>query len=98
MATIADDIAAISTDSTNLATDQGAVAAAQTALAAAQAVVDADTATVTEADTTLSNALKAAGAPVFISNADGSVSIYAFSDLTPGFTVTTAQPAGNLPG
>ena len=98
MATIADDIAAISADSTKLATDQGAVVAAQTALANAQAVVADDTTAISAADTTLSSALKTAGNPVFIANADGSVSVYAYSAADPGFTITVAQPAGGLPG
>lgn len=98
MATIADDIAAISTDSTKLATDQAAVATAQQALTAAQAVVDGDNQTITAADTTLSNALKAAGVPAVIKNNDGSFSIYAYSPDLPGFTITLAQDAGGLPG
>lgn len=102
MATLADDIAAISTDSATLATDQGAVTTAQAALAAAQAKVAADNTTITTADTTLSAALKAAGVPAVVGpNADGSFTIYTYADPTttpPGFTVTTAQPADKLPG
>lgn len=98
MATIADDIAAISADSVKLATDQGDVVSAQTALAAAQAIVDADNTAISAADTTLSTALQAATGPVFVGNADGSVSVYAFSALPPGFTITVAVPAGGLPG
>jgi len=96
--TIADDIAAINADSTQLATDQGVVVAAQTALSNAQAVVDADNTTITVADTTLSTALQTAGVPVFVANADGSVSVYAYSASPPGFTITVVQPAGGLPG
>lgn len=98
MATIADDIAAISTDSAKLATDQAAVVAAQTALTAAQAVVDSDNQTITQADTTLSAALQAAGKPAFVPNEDGSVDVYTYSASPPGFTITNAKPAGGLPG
>ena len=98
MATIADDIAAITADSAKLATDQGAVVTAQAALDAANAVVAADTTTVTAADTTLSAALQTAGTPVFTLNADGSANFYTYSANPPGFTITTAQPAGNVPG
>ena len=98
MATIAEDISAIGADSTQLATDQGVVVTAQTALTAAQAVVAADTTTVSTADTTLSLALQAAGVPVFTANADGSISIYAYAEVAPGFTITVVQPAGGLPG
>lgn len=98
MPTIADDIAAITTDSAKLAADQAEVQKATVALAAAQAVVDADNTTITTADKMLSDALKAFGNSVFVANADGSVSIYSFSTSDPGFTITTAQPAGNVPG
>ena len=91
MATLADDIAAITATSTALATAQGNLVAAQQA-------VDADLSQVTTADTTLATALQTANSPAFVLNADGSVSVYAFSAQPPGFTITTAQPAGNLPG
>jgi hypothetical protein len=96
MATIADYISAISTDSAKLATDQGNVTLAQAALDAANATVAADTTTVTADDTALSQALQAANVWAFVSNPDGSVSIYAYSAQAPGFTITTAQPAGGL--
>ena len=97
MATILDDINAISADSAALAAAQANLVTAQAAVTTAQAGVDDATQAETAADATLATALAASG-PVFIANADGTVSVYAASSTDPGFTVTVAQPAANVPG
>ena len=97
MATVLDDINAITADSVQLATDQANVVAAQVVLSAAQATVTADMTTATMADQTLSTALQMVG-PVFVVNADGSASIYQYSALPPGYTIIMAQPASSQNG
>jgi hypothetical protein len=86
------DIQAISTDSAQLATDTAALAALQTSIDADTAAIAADTATVATANQTLSTDLQTSG-PVFVTNADGSISVYQFSATAPGYTITKAVPA-----
>lgn len=86
------DIDAISVGSAKLATDTATLQQDQLMVTAQQAVVAGDNTANSAANTTLSADLQVSG-PVFVTNADGSVSVYQFSPDAPGFTITTAQPA-----
>jgi hypothetical protein len=87
------DIAKISSDSTAQATALGALQAAQATETSAQAAYDAFGGTISADDQQLSTDLQALPSPVFVTNADGSISVYSYSASPPGFTILTAQPA-----
>ena len=86
------DIQAISAGSVKLAADTATLNQDQDMVTAQQAVVASDAAAGTTANATLSADLQTSG-PVFVTNADGSVSVYQFSPDAPGFTITVATPA-----
>jgi hypothetical protein len=87
------DIQAITADSATLATDQGTLQGLQSQVTTLQAQIAGDSGTVTAADTQLSTDLQALPGPVFVTNPDGSVSVYAYSPAPPGFTIVNAVPA-----
>src|ERR1700722_9865257 len=73
------DIAKISTDSQQQAGALASLQAAQAAVPPLQAAYDAFGGSINADDTQLSTDLQALPAPVFVTNADGSVSVYTFS-------------------
>ena len=58
-----------------------------------QAAYDAFGGSISADDQQLSTDIKALNSSAFVTNADGSVSVYTFSASAPVFTVITAQPA-----
>jgi len=87
------DVQKISADSTAQATALANLQAAQAAVTPLQAAYDAFGGTIGADDQQLSSDLQALPGPVFVTNPDGSVSVYAYSSAAPGFTIVVAQPA-----
>lgn len=96
MATVQDDITAVSTADQAVADANSGVQAAQAALTAAQAQVTTAQAADTAADLQLAADLQASG-PVFEENTDGTVTVYQADASKPaGFSAVKAQPAGSV--
>jgi multidrug efflux pump subunit AcrA (membrane-fusion protein) len=91
------DAAKLAADQANQATAQAAVDAANQALADADNTIPADQLAAASDEAALSTALQTSG-PAFVQNADGSISVYAYSTNPPGFTITIVQPAANVAG
>lgn len=94
---ILDSILAVAAADKAVADAAAGVVTAQAQLQAAQAQVTTARAADVAADQQLAADLKAGG-PVFVVNQDGTATFYAAADGAPGFTVTTAQPAGSVDG
>jgi hypothetical protein len=93
--TIQDDINAVATADSGVATAQQGVVSARASLTSAQAQVTTAQAADQAADQQLSADLQSGG-PVYITNADGTVSVYAYSTSSPGYTLVKASPAGSV--
>ena len=85
-------INAVSGGAVKLATDQGTLATLQASVTAQIAVIANDTTGNTQANAALSAFLQANGAE-FVTNSDGSESVYEYATTDPGFTIVPAQPA-----